>query len=343
MKKSTIRKCLVLTICISLGLLTLACIPAYASPPKKQIVLKISSFLPLAHATSRALSDFAKEIELKSQERIKCELYWSGALGKNKQHYDMAVTGVADITIFVTAYAPGRFPLISVATLPLAFVSSPQGTEITQKFYKEYLFKNGEFNDVKLLSLLFSPPYPLGTTKKAIRTVKDFKGVKVRTPGAGVTDVLKALGSIPVTLAPGEDYTALERGIVDGVVNSYSTMDSYKLYELIGHVTEAGLGGIIVCYQMNKKSYERLPADLKSVIDKAGEKLGMNGANHFFKIDSKVREQFKVRGIEIITFSDKEMKQMREKVIPLYDKWAKDKEDRGLPGREVLKEFLGRL
>jgi len=92
---------------------------------EKPIELKFSHFLPIMHTThAQIYAPFAKEIEERTKGRVKITIYPSEALGKAKDHYDMASQGLCDIAVFLPVYTPGRFPLTTVMDLPLQIPSA---------------------------------------------------------------------------------------------------------------------------------------------------------------------------------------------------------------------------
>ena len=109
--------------------LTLAMIalgtPAAAPAQDKPIELKFSSWVGTGHGHhTGVMVPWAKMIEEKSGGRLKVTIYPGSTLGKPADHFDMVMNGIADMGFATPGYTPGRFPLISVAELPLLFKSS---------------------------------------------------------------------------------------------------------------------------------------------------------------------------------------------------------------------------
>jgi len=96
-----------------------------AAAQDKPIELKFSSWVGIAHGHhTGVMVPWAKMIEEKSGGRLKVTIYPGSTLGKPADHVDLVMGGIADMGFASPGMTPGRFPLISVAELPLLFKSA---------------------------------------------------------------------------------------------------------------------------------------------------------------------------------------------------------------------------
>lgn len=122
-------------------------------------------------------------------------------------------------------------------------------------------------------------PAPAGNTgvqmggwfNKEINSVEDLKGLKMRIPGLG-GEVLARAGGTPVNLPGGELFTALQNGTIDATewVGPYNDL-AFGLYKAAKYYYYPGWHepGTILEAMINKKVYDELPADLKSIVTNA--------------------------------------------------------------------------
>jgi C4-dicarboxylate-binding protein DctP len=100
--------------------------------------------------------------------------------------------------------------------------------------------------------------------------VADLKGLKMRIQSSKVLDAnMRALGALPQVMAFSELYQGLQSGVVDGCENTPSNVYTQKLYEVQKDVTVSNHGHIAYAVVVNKKFWDALPADLRSVLDGA--------------------------------------------------------------------------
>jgi len=107
-------------------------------------------------------------------------------------------------------------------------------------------------------------------SKVPLRTLKDFKGIKIRTP-AGLTSMLfKKLGASPVPLGGSQIYTALDTGVIDAA-EFVTLKEDYDagLYEVTKYVLWPSFHGpiAVVNWGVNEKAWSKLPEDLKAALE----------------------------------------------------------------------------
>ena len=84
-----------------------------------------------------------------------------------------------------------------------------------------------------------SGPVILETVSKPVKTLEDLKGLKIRATGQ-MTEVIKALGGVPIPLEMPDVYDALRRAVIDGVTVDLSTLKYWKFAEVAKYVTATG-------------------------------------------------------------------------------------------------------
>lgn len=131
----------------------------------------------------------------------------------------------------------------------------------------------------------------------------DFTGLKLRVSPIYV-DMVKALGGTPVNIAPGEVYTALERGVIDGVAWSYGGITDFGWQEQIKYVVEQAFytGGSSIL--INKTVWDKLSADLRAELEKIGVELEIESEKYHGASAKREDAMLRGLGLEFIKFSD---------------------------------------
>lgn len=232
-----------------------------------EVNLNFAHFMP---ATSWQNTDlfqaWADKVKADSGGRIEVTVYPAQTLGKAPQGYDNARDGVADIAWTVQGYTAGRFPLSQIVELPGLFDSAEIGSCAFQKLYDSGVLDE----EYKETHVLFVHTHGLGhlhTRDKAVTTLADLKGLKIRRPTAVIGKLLSELGAEPVGMPAPRIYEATQRGTIDGFMLPWEAVKGFRAYEVADHHTEFGFYSLAFVTTMNKAAYERLPDDLKAVID----------------------------------------------------------------------------
>ncbi len=229
------------------------------------INLKFSTWHPPASREVQTVwKPMLEELKKRSGGRITYTLYAGGALGKGPEHFDIVANGLSDMGYFTATWTPGKFPLTDVLSFAAWVDGKDVSTDIGNKVYKEELQK--EFPNVKVLELNGCIQAFLWTTKP-VNSLADCKGLRIRTPGGMQTQYIKSLGAEPVFMPLGDVYLALETGTIDGLVTCPPLVLAFKLYEVVKYGVIATFGCVSEGVVMNKKTWERTPADLQKIIE----------------------------------------------------------------------------
>ncbi len=303
-----------------------------------QTKLSYSIFFPAPHKHSVVATEWAKEIEKRTGGRVQITMHYGGTLTPAPQVYDGVVKGISDIGMSVCGYTRGRFPLTEVVELPLGHRSGWVVTKVINEYFKKFKLK--EFDEVKMMYMHAHPPGLLHT-KKPVNKLEDVKGMKIRAFGA-VTKIVTLLGGVPVSMAMGETYEALSRGVVEGSIAPYEALQGWKWGEVVKFTTEApGMYYSSAFFiAMNKDKWNALPPDIQKIIEKINEEWAERQGKAWDEID-KLGKDFTLKlGNKIITLSVDENRKWEKALKPLYDEYVKSMKDKGLPGDEVLRFYL---
>lgn len=314
---------------------------AWAQSATKSIELSFATHIPAKAAPYHsAFLPWAKEIEKRSHGMIKIKFYLSRTLLKPRDAYDGVVNGIADMAWVAHSVTPKRFPLISVMELPFLSPDTFAGAFALQDLYKKFPEIRAEHKDVHVLFLWVTLPYEIHTVKKPIRTMGDIKGMKLATqPGARAA--LQGLGAVPVTMPTPKIYQTVEKGVADGSALAWGAYKAWKLYEVTKYHINPHLGGLPYWTAMNKNTWNSLPKGAQEVItDVTTEMMPKTLCAAVTKESKKGIEMSKKRDHEIIDLSPGDLAQWRATGKPAWDKWVRDMEARGLPGRAILDEAV---
>lgn len=318
----------------SLLCLTLIAAPAF-SADRALIKLEFSCILPSHDTLSQRLNEWCRELNQRSGGRIRATLYPGGILTPSAQLFDSVTTGISDIGFGPMGMTPGRFPLTEVMEQPLGIQNAVMMTRMSNDFFRT--FRPREYDQIKMLFFLSASPGLLHT-KRPVRRLEDLSGVKIRCLGGNAARVLKALGAVPIVIPTGDTYDALRKGIVDGVVAAWDSLETLKWGEILSYTTVSyaaaiGAPGFVV---MNKARWESLPADLQQVIDKMSDDYADKLSRLWDEKDQNTIRKWTARNHVSIYLDREEEIRWEKAVVPLYEAFVKEKSARGLAAREAL-------
>ncbi|HHY72344.1 MAG TPA: TRAP transporter substrate-binding protein [Bacillus bacterium] len=304
--------------------------------------LIISHFLPGNHPIQTQIFEgLGKTLNEKTDGRITYELYPANALGDAGSHYDMAVTGEANIALSVYGYTPGRFPLVSVLELPFLAESAEHGSKIIGTLYNEFPEIQKLHDETHPLFLFTAEPAQLISTKHKIETPADLKGLRVRTPSPVGSTILEALGATAVSMPMGDVYEALQRGVVDAAMVPLETLQNYNFHEITKYVTIGNFSATPFYSVMNKATYNSFSDSDQQLLDGLVGLPMSAEAGGLFDVDGKKGlELAKNGGAEIIELTGNQLKHWQDALEPVAQKWIDEMNGKGYPGQEIYERAL---
>ena len=310
----------------------------------QEVVLKFHHIWPpAAMAPTRVIAPWCEKIAAESNNRMRCQvLHAMSGGGTPPQLVDRVKDGVDDIVITLPGYTAGRFPMMEVFELPFMTNSAEVGAAAAWEYLQKHATR--EFPGTKVLATWVHDEGYVHTTGKQIRTLEDFRGLKMRAPTRQTNKLLGKLGATPVGMPVSAVADALSKGTIDGYVLPWEVIPAFKLHEMTKFHTQTDPGhpamysaGFVLA--MNQARYDSLPADLKKVIDNnSGAALSRQIGKIWDESQVAGRKAAQDRGNTIITLSPAETDRWVKAAASVTDEWVADMKGRNIDGAALLKD-----
>ena len=321
---------------VAVGLLVIVCVfglqaLAFGADVVK---LKAANYLPPTHPMSALTGWFCDEVKKRTNGQVEIAYHAGGTLLNPVKMYDGVTTGITDLGVSHIQYTRGRFPVTEVFDLPLGSPSGWVATQVTADFYAK--FKPKEWDEVQVLYINTCGPLILQTIAKPVKTLEDMKGLKIRATGQ-LSDVVKALGALPIPLQMPDVYESLKRGVIDGIVVDLSTLKFWKFAEVVKYVTSSWqLGtGITFYFIMNKSKWNALTPDIQKIFTEVAFEAKEKQAVLWNQMDIEGLDLFKSTGGQVLSLSDAEAAKWVKAVEPVIDAYKKDMASKGFKEADV--------
>ncbi len=319
--------------------------PAATSQVASQVItLKFSESNPEQSAVGQVHRRWAERIEEKSNGRIKMEMYFSGALASQAERLRSTQTGIADISYYSIGTDRNLMPLSLVTALPFAGLPADmkKTTQIWWQLYNEFPEIQKEWESIKLLNGASMAPTQLHLVKKDARLPADIKGTKLISKGEQPL-TLKEIGATPMDLQIGDWYTALERGLAEGLINHFPVIYTFKILEILPHHTIFGDEGAtmdMALFIMNKDSWNKLPPDLQEVLIEAGQ---WQDEEIIAEDEKQIQigvDAAKAANHSFTNLTEDDLKAWRDAASVAHEQYIAEFEAKGLPARAVYNRMI---
>ena len=297
------------------------------------VTLSYANFPPAPTFPCVQMERWAKEVTARTNGMVQVNTFPGGSLLGAKNMLRGVMRGQADIGCISLAYHPGVFPLLSVFELPLGFTSSTAASQALWEMYTMYT--PAELRKVKVLTMFTSAPSHF-MTRSPVRSLADLNGMELRASGR-LAKALELLGATPVAMPMPEVPEALQKGVIKGLASSFDVLKDMKFAETCRYATRANLSVYPFAVIMNKKAWNKLPDDVKNVLDDlSGEQAKWTGEyldNHVAKALQWSKDTYQV---EVIDFDTTNKAEVQRRLVPLFESWRRDANKAGVDAQRVL-------
>ena len=319
--------------------------PIYAKTFKITVV---TGHPPIFLFVSAIRDEFIPYVD-KHLEPLGHKVIWNQAYGGTVapigSELEMIQMGVADMGAFGTLFEASKMPLHSVTYMvPFGTHDINIVIDVMADLQKKIPAVAQEWARHKLVYLGGNAldSYNL-LTNFEVKTVADVKGHKLGTPGP-VANWLKQTGGVGVEAPLPDQYNGIKLGVFDGAFQFLTAVLGMKTYEVASNVCMMDFGAQFAGgLSINKDVFDAFPPEVQAVFIEAGK--------HYEK-------QFSIAQTAKANVAVDVMKKAGAKIVyPTYEdrvawantlpnvamEWAADMEKKGLPGKEVVKEYLDGL
>lgn len=303
-----------------------------APSAQAQVKLKIAS--PTVNDASQEWSRLFKEgLDKKSGGKIVVEFYPAGQLGNIPATVEGTALGTIEMNLVASGFYVGLEPRFLAFDTPGLFDGPAHGHKVfSDPDLRKRLASFGNSKGVEAISFfVHAPLYML--SHKAVRTVADLKGQKIRVPGGAPLHLepFKKMGVSPLSLPLGEVLPAMQNRTIDGFIAGLTVFTSFKFFDVAKGLTELPASVIVVPVLTNRGFLKSLGPDLEKLV--RAEALAAEAAVIPWAIadNAKALGVWTANGGELISFPPAQAKDYLEQALsvlpPILERNSAFKED----------------
>ena len=316
------------------------------TPTQAQTTLTISSWLPPSHIiTKDMLMGWAAQVEKETQGRVKFRLL-PKAVASPPGTFDAIRDGLADVSISVHGYTPGRFPMTKMAEFPFLGDSAEAMSVAYWRVYNKHMAKLDEHKGIVMLGLMTHGPGQIYMTKQPVTKLADLNNQKIRVGGGLVVDITKAIGAVPLLKPASETFEILKSGIADGIFFPKDSVVAFKLVPLINHMTvvPGGLYNVSFWLGMNEAKWKSLQkADQDAILKVSGENFARMAGKVWDREDEAGLKAMQADKVIVRNASAELLAEIKAKTDSLEKAWYDEAKAKGVDGAAVMAEFRAEI
>ena len=278
-----------------------ACGTTKAAPGSEELV--VADLYSPTHSISEAgIQPFMAEVRKASGGRIDFDYRSSEQLAAAEDNHWALRAGAADVGNIL--YMDSQMSLMYVPQLPGLFADR-EVVGASRAFW-EFVQTNpqiqADFREWKMRPLFCftTTNYQMQFSDRSVTDLADARGKQVRAAGSILPHTIEATGAVSTDINAAEAYDAFNRGLVEGLSLSVTSMRDYSFYELIkSAVVGVDLGGFPVCYAISTERWQELTEEEQQILREAGDQAVVDSATTLQNQVAAEIEQWKRDGIDV--------------------------------------------
>lgn len=271
---------------------------------REEVVLKAVSAWPEKIQDNAGFLKLIEKVNEKGKGKVKIEYLGGPEVVPTNELINAVKGGTVDVGWLSAGYAVSNVPVANAIKLSKMTPEEERANGVYD-LWNEIFEK--QTNAHYLGKGMPGVEFHLYTTKE-VKNLSDLKGKAIRVT-ASYKDFATALKASPVMIAPGEVYTALERGVADGYGWVNFGISDWGWESLTKAVIDPGFYQVDTLGLVNLDKWNSLPDDVKAIINEAMIEVEKEMPAYFEDLYKKDRELLASKGIKVVKLSDDEAKQ----------------------------------
>lgn len=282
--------------------------------------IKYATIAPKGTIWSRYMRKAKREIEKKSNKRIKFRIYDGGKAGSEKTMLRKLKIGNLDMAAFTGIGLGTILPKTRVLELPFFFGSTRQVDKVVNKLYPE--FEKDFAKKGFVLAGWGETGWVYVMSKTPIRSYADMKGLKVWAPVGDklVKAMFEEYGLVPVYLSFEAVLPQLQTGGLDAVYAPPAGAIGLQWFREVKYISNIRLANATGATLIRKKSYDKMPADLKKILLDTSKKYARQLVIATRRENSKAFRVLQKRGLKLVKVNKKDLNDLKRKALKIQRK-----------------------
>jgi tripartite ATP-independent transporter DctP family solute receptor len=269
----------------------------------QKVVVQIGYENNPGEPVDQAIHEWKRLVEERSKGSLEMQIFPSSQMGTKNEIIDQMLAGMPAITLADGAFFADRgVGDLGITMAPYLFSSWDEAWKLVESDWWAGQMKLLQDKGLRVLAANFIYGDRHTLTKRPIRTVEDFKGLKLRVPNNLIqVKGTEVMGATPTPLPLGEVYTALQQGVVDGVENPLPVLYGGKFQEVAKYLTLDAHIKLITSWFCGEKFFASLTPEFQKTLVDTGKEAGLYNNKLQEQAAQDVITKFKAEGVEVIT------------------------------------------
>lgn len=257
--------------------------------------------------------------------------------------FDAVQFGLGDIGIIVTPFHADKLPFFNISYVT-PFVTTDIGLVVrtVSELHERYPALKKSWQDYRQVYLVTAGLVDTyqAVLSEPIDSLDDFRGRKMSGVGMNLR-YFEGLGAVGVSSSVADFYTNMATGLTAGAIVWPEAVMSYRLNEVGPYLIDVRLGAVSsVALSANRRSWDALPEEVRNALLAAAVVYRDELALETVRRSTRALQSFQDQGGTVVPLTLEQRRRWAASVPDLAGDWVKTLESRGLPGRQLLRDYM---
>lgn len=304
------------------------------SQAAKKIEIKFTTIQMPKQQMGKAALGLGKMVNKELGDQVNMKVFTSAQLYRGKEEIEALIRGEIDMAFVIGSRLETIDPALQCFKLPYLFNNVDVAYKIIDGPMVTEIFKKLPPRNLQFLGAVNSGNVVFSNAKRPLKLPSDFKGLKIRSYGRMGKDTASFLGATAVVTPSSETFSALQTGVIDGVMTPNSVYLKRKYNTIQKYVTDGGLVNFTnTALLANLKFWNGLPDDIRTKLKGMIANMTARMRAEMKADNTKIFDRIKAAGNEVHHLTPQQEAAWKKALQPLYDKY----------GPEIGQDFIEKL
>jgi len=246
----------------------------------------------------------------------KMRMFPGGQLASLPESLDAIRTGAIEGGVIPLAAFSGTAPEVGLGELPFLYNNGEANAYAEPRLkviYSEILQKKA---NQRILGCIYVGTLNLLSAKKLIKTLEDLKGLIVGCDTPSASALITALGGSGIIVDFTEDYSNLQKGLMDAKTSAHQYMLMAKLYEVAKYYTVFHGLGSLYSININSDVYDAMPGDVQDILNEEMSALAERISQYYVNLFYDLVKELEAKGVEYYYLPEAERNRWKDLAYP---------------------------
>lgn len=264
----------------------------------KTVLIRMTTPVPSGDDLSELCQEGMNKFNDRTNGAYKMQMFPGGQLASIPESLDAIRTGAVEGGVIPLAAYSGTAPEFGLTELPFLYTSG-EANAYAGIFLKDIYSAILEAKaNQKSLGCIYVGSLNLLSVKKPITTLEDLEGLIVGCDSPSSAGLIKALGGSGIVVDFSEDYSNLQKGVINAKTSAHQYILIAKLYEVAKYYTVFHGLGSLYSININSDVFDAMPQDIKNILDEEMDALAREISQYYVNLFYDLVDDLEAKGME---------------------------------------------